>query len=182
MDRLASVRRYREQALNAAALIAALATARLDGPTRLRDLADRQDDQLADLLHDFAYKARKAIELAIRAGAPIREVAEANSIMGIPQHESKDKAEDDDELGMYSLLFVLGRIIHSDHFTVERGQVPLNVGETVIHHEAPWGFIVRSDRDAPTASHFIFIEFLMERFLALDDHLQSYLKRAVPAQ
>jgi hypothetical protein len=56
-DRLAAVRRCREQALGA------LATSQLD--SRLGELIDPQDDQLRDLLHDLAYKARKTIDLAL---------------------------------------------------------------------------------------------------------------------
>ena len=175
MDGVARVRHYREQALSAAAIIAARATSRVDGDSRLRSLEARQDDMLPDLVHDFAFKARKLIELAEQAGIAVRSLAEQSSIAGVPMGSS---VHADEVLETYSLWFILGRIIHSRQFAVERGNVPTNVGDTVIYHEAPWGFVVQSDRDAPDRQHFVFIEFLLEQFLTLDQHLESALALA----
>ena len=63
--RLEAIKRYREQALDRAAVIAALALARVE-EYELGELADRQDAQLAELLHDFAFRLRKLAELAKR--------------------------------------------------------------------------------------------------------------------
>ena len=51
------LRTYHEQALNSAALIAALATSHTPQDTHLGSLRARQDELLDDLLHDFAYKS-----------------------------------------------------------------------------------------------------------------------------
>ena len=71
---------------------------------------------------------------------------------------------------------MLGRIIHSDDFQVERGQVPHDIGDTVVQHESAWAFTVRSDRDPEGDKHFIFVEFLIQRFLEIDDHFQRYFR------
>jgi hypothetical protein len=77
---------------------------------------------------------------------------------------------------MYSLSFILARIIHSVDLQVERGQVPSSIEDKVLYHDAAWGFTVQSDRDASDARHFIFIEFLIERFLLIDEELRSPLE------
>ncbi|KKK95189.1 hypothetical protein LCGC14_2675300, partial [marine sediment metagenome] len=80
-------------------------------------------------------------------------------------------------LEVYSLSFTLGRLIHSDDFKVERGQVPRELEDTFVSEEKPWAFTVRSDRDPPGMRHFIFIEFLLTRFLEVDEQLCAYLQR-----
>lgn len=172
-ERLAAVIRYREQTLDDAALIAALATMHVEGDSKLRDLSTRQDDQLRDLLHDFAYKARKMFELAERAEIPLRAELTRKSIPGHVDPEPPDPSP----LETYSLDFVLGRIIHSDVFRIERGLVPVVVGETVFSREAPWAFTVSSDRDQSGTTHFIFVEFLVQRFLEIDEHLEQSITR-----
>ncbi len=175
MDAVARVRRYREQALNAAAIMAALATSRIDDHSALHALATRQDDLLSDLVHDFAFKARKLIELADQAGLALRELAERSSIAVTPQG---DTIHADEVMETCSLWFILGRIIHSRQFAIERVPVPMYVGESVVYHKAPWGFVVQSDRDEPGQQHFVFLEFLLENFVDLDEQLQEALGSA----
>ena len=91
--------RYHEQALNAAALISALATSHIDEDSRLRGLLQRQDLLLHDLLHDFAYKARKTIELAKNANVAV-DVVTRRSIMGVPPADVAPASTDQ----LYSLL------------------------------------------------------------------------------
>src|SRR5689334_3422389 len=110
MNRIASIRRYREQILNSASLMAAIASARLEAHSVLRDLASRQDEQLADLLHDFAFRARKLIELAECEGLPVRSLADRQSIAGSREGSGSTSADEDHGISLYSLWFVLGRI------------------------------------------------------------------------
>ncbi len=165
--------RYHEQALNAAALITALATSHLDEGSRLRDLLPRQDLLLHDLLHDFAYKARKTIEAAKNANLAVVDVVTRRSIMGVPP--SGKLATDQ----LYSLEFILGRVIHSLDLVIERAHVPSEVASVQVYQEAAWAFRVRSDFDPRPQTHLLFIEFVVEVYLVFAEGVQSYLDREV---
>jgi hypothetical protein len=164
--------RYHEQALNAAALITALATSHLDEGSRLRDLLPRQDLLLHDLLHDFAYKARKTIEAAKNAKLPIVDIVTRRSIMGVPPSGKLSTEE------LYSLEFILGRVIHSLDLAIERAHVPSYVAGIQVYQEAAWAFRVRSDFDPDPQGHLLFIEFVVEEYLMFAEGIQSYLDRS----
>jgi hypothetical protein len=165
ISRIESIKRYRNKALDTAALIAALSTARALQPA-YDVLSERQDEQLHDLIHDFAFSARKLVELVNR-----EQLSSAPYTTRTTLFCSKE-GDPDDPLGitMFSLRDVFGRIIHSDAFKVERGHVPQPDGNPAPEKTA-WGFYVRSDRDAEGQSHFIFIEFLLDEFLTFDREL-----------
>jgi hypothetical protein len=160
-----TARVYREKALSRAALLSALATSKLDGPTRLHELKARQDDLVVDLLHEFAFSARKYIELATTAGIPLRPEAERKELLlGSPVGGA-------DPLGsssFQSLWWVLGRIIHSEHLAVSRQSTWVDGTVPPRFLEHAWAFEVRSDHDAPETVHFVFLEFMLERFVELD--------------
>jgi hypothetical protein len=177
MNATSNIRRLREQALNSAALITAISSSRLEADSPLRKLSVRQDEQLTELLHDFAFRARRLIELAKREGIPVNEAVERNSVAGVPGTDSPSEPVESELMRMYSVWFILNRVIHSDDFEVERAEVPLDSDQT-IRHELPWGFRVRSDRDERGIHHFIFIEFLLNEFLAVDRMIESYLDRS----
>ena len=70
------ITKHREAALNAGALIVAIARCSLNAREPLYRLHDRQARRLIDLLHEFAFHARKAIELAERFEPGIIDVEE----------------------------------------------------------------------------------------------------------
>jgi hypothetical protein len=169
--RIEAIRRYREQSLDRAAVIAALALARVD-EYELGALADRQDAQLAELVHDFAFRLRKLIELAKREMLSSCELAYRETVPCSPEGGDTH----DFKLTMMSLADVCGRVIHSDLFAVRRSQIPTVQGE-LTDGRAAWGFQVASDRDKGGRSHFIFIEFFLKDFLAFDELLANDLRR-----
>jgi hypothetical protein len=171
MARTDRIRSYRERTLDLAALIAALASARADDE-KLERLAERQDAQLADLLHDFAFLGRKLIELTEREGLGAASRAKKKSLFC--SREGPD--EGDDDIAMLSIWDAFGRIIHSDTLVVKRGHVPQPDGNPHPIASA-WGFNVTSDRDRPGTHHFVFIEFLLAEYLLFDDALQRDLAR-----
>jgi hypothetical protein len=176
MSTIANIRRLREQALNSAALITAISSSRLEANSPLRKLFARQDEQLTELLHDFSFRARRLIELAKRERIPVSEAAERKSVPGVPGTGLASEPVESELMRMYSVWFILNRIIHSDDFEVERADVPLESDQT-ISHELPWGFRVRSDRDECGIHHFIFIEFLLNEFLSVDRVIEVHLER-----
>jgi hypothetical protein len=79
------------------------------------------------------------------------------------------------DLAMYSIKFILDRIIHSQDLVVERAQVPSEIEGKTVYQEAAWAFAVRSDWDKPGIDHFVFIEFLLDDYLAFAEGVTSYL-------
>ena len=176
MERIDSIRRYREQVLNAAALIAAIAGARFAEHSLLRSLASRHDDQLSDLLHDLAFRTRKLIELSDEQGFDVRAEAERRSIPG-QRHSPEAVTRVSEEFPeLYSLTYVLSRLIHSREFSVEREHVQIDGEHYDIKHELPWGFSVRSNYDDKDVSHFIWIDFLLDALMAFDQRLAFNLR------
>jgi hypothetical protein len=170
MATLERITRYREQALDSAGLLAALATSRVEASSRLAELGARQDPLLHDLLHEFAFRARRYFELTQFEGIDIRTELEQASILGTSPDEGHDESDD-----WYSLWFVLNRIIHSAALRIDRATT-LDGPPDVVYQDRPWGFYVRSDRDAPGKEHFIFVEFLLERFVQIDEKCQDMLR------
>ena len=93
--------------------------------------------------------------------------------MGVPAPKAPKT-----DLAMYSIKFILDRIIHSHDLVIERARVPSDVGGTTIYQEAAWGFAVRSDRDKPGVDHFLFIEFLLDDYLSFAEDVTTYLERS----
>lgn len=176
MDRIASIRRYREDALNATALMAAIASARFDQRGRLFSLSGRLDEQLEELLHDFAFRARKLIELSEAERFPIKAIAEARIVPGMRHDELASAQGAEDDLPLYSLWYIMNRVIHSENFEVERTEVQLDGGHYDIFHELPWGFWVGSDKDGENIRHFIWLDFFLEQWLAIDEAIELHLR------
>jgi len=172
--RMTRIRKYREEAFSTAALIAAIIAARYEDNSPLVALRQRQDDHLHDLLHDFAFKSRKLIELASAQGIPAIDWANAQKIIGF-QIRSTDSLIQKFE--HYSLWFVLGRLIHSDNLRIVRSPVQLSSDQIQITHELPWALVVRSDYDINAQKqHFVFIDELLKSFITLVDQLDQNLR------
>ena len=168
--RIEPIRRYREQALDRAAVVAALALARVD-EHELGALADRQDAQLAELLHDFTFRLRKLIELVSREKLPSSQLAHRQTVVCSPEGSNSPELE----IAMMSLNDVCGRVIHSDKFAVKRAHIP-NADGDLTTGQAAWGFQVASDRDKGGRSNFIFIEFFLKDFLTFAEQLDHDLR------
>ncbi len=163
---------YRSKAYEQASLILALATSRVGIESRLHHLAERQDEQLADLLHNFAYHTRKCFELASRIGFDQSKLYDR----GIRAHKGVEGSEHEEEEQDVSIAFVLGRLIHSDFLKIHR-DIEMAEGPVGSETARPWGFSVRSDRDEGGVYHFIFIEFLLEAFLPLHDQVATLISK-----
>jgi len=171
MDRIARIVRYREQMLDRAAIIAALSSARHDAP-ELDELTERQDAQLHELVHEFAFGARKLVELVGRAGFP----SGAYSAKRTVTCTQAGPGDDDMDLALLSLREVFGRIIHSDVFEIRRAHVPQSDGPPSVKPTA-WGFDVASDKDAAGVTLFVFLEFALTEFLTFNRLLGEDIDR-----
>ena len=174
----ATIWRYREKALNAAALLAGLSTSRLEDSSRLHDLAERQDDLIGELLHDFAFSARKYLEQFGRAHAPVRAMAEMDSVACIKNLVAEPAEADTGDFTTRSVFFLLGRVIHSESLEVERASTWVPRTDPPVFMEHAWGFRVRSDHDVRDGTlYFVYIEFLIEQFISIDEHFVSQRAR-----
>jgi hypothetical protein len=175
--------RLREQALNAAAIVAAMATSTSESVKGFGVLSSRQDEQLTEFLHDFAFKARRYLDAAAKLIPLIAPRLTQRSIAGYPESEDESASESSDvldisvELTTYSLRFLFGRIIHSEDLRIHRSGPPMIQSRYTVPAGMPWGFTVRSDKDEGGPSHFVFIEFLLDAFLDVDEVIGPLLGR-----
>ncbi len=172
MTRLASIVRYREKAMDKAALVSALSHARLDEPSALAEFASRQDAQLIDLLHDWAFVSRKLIEATGREQMRCHAYAKRTTVFCGAENE-----HDDSGIVWFSLIDLFGRMIHSDHLSIDRARVPTQDGSHA-RGESAWAFRVASDRDKPGHVNFVYLEFLLSEFLTFDEQLRHDLRLA----
>ena len=167
--------KHREAALEAGALIVAIARCSLNSNEPLYHLHDRQAHRLLDLLHEFAFHSRKAIELAERYNPGIIDHARKLQV-----HDRRDTTvilDDIEELEVTlsaeSLWWLLGRLIHSsesrvDHHSDIAVGGPWAAPTAITGHDTAIVFGVRSDRDAPGELHYFRTESVIETFLMLD--------------
>ena len=172
--------RHLNAAADAAALLAALTRYRVTDREAMHALTTRQEYQLLDLLHTFAYNARRSIELADEYDGGLRDRAANFSLPGIGESEIQlGIGEDAVPLTDQSLWWVLGRIIHSRELRVHALE-DAEVGNRgrVSMYQTPVAFSVRSDHDKPGIVHFAKIERLLEAFLLLTGRFENALKAA----
>lgn len=158
------VEQMRSSCVDRAAVIAALSLARLD-EHGLAGLSARQDDQLRDCLLDFAFRARKLIETVRRAECLCAKTAFDPASISSPATDSIFYSTKPP-----SLVDILGRMIHSDHFEIRRAPLPLSM-EASTPGTSGWSFTVASDRDKEGAKHVVFVEYLLRDFVAFDTSL-----------
>jgi hypothetical protein len=158
---------YAEQALDLASIIVGLARSHIDPDSLLSVLSARRNRQLEDYLHEFAYSARKMLEAGKRTGFDRRVSREKRILVhALPA----------DEPQTCDLEMLLGRIIHSAHFEILQEALYYPQKD-----ELPWGFVVRSDRDAADGGFFVFTEFLMEEFIRVELRVRDHLDTLKPA-
>jgi hypothetical protein len=176
VERYANITKYRERALDAAALIAALTTSGTESRPLLAALVKRQDDQLHDLLHDFAYNARKVFDRARTARLSLD--ADKPTVLAFTRGEGSGAG-----ITQYSFRWVLGRIVHSEDLTIERSleSEARSLGPLIeVSAELGWGFVIQSDLDVRrNTRHFIFLEQFLGVFMALDRQLEIQLASAL---
>ena len=172
MSRLPMIEQYRERALDQAGLLAALALAHVDEPSILPALWERQDRQLHELLHAFAFTARKLIEACKREGFESSRYSGRPTVW-CPRLGSEDQFD----FATMSLVEILGRVIHSDELSIERAYRPRQDGSPEPGKSA-WAFRVASDRDPPGTANLVYTEFLVTEFLHFDEQLRADIHRA----
>ena len=179
---VATLLRYREQALNAASLVAALSNSTSASVQGLSTLSPRQDQQLSENLHDLAFKGRKYIETASRLlPSFVADRFDRDNIAGYRERADTeshgDAAQALDGLTSYSMRFLFGRIIHSEDLRIHRSNAPLIDSRYLIPAGVAWGFVVRSDRDREGEGHFVYIEFLLKEFVEADEVIGPLIPR-----
>lgn len=168
-----SVWRHYDAALESAALIAAISRARFTDREPLYALLYRCELHLIDLLHDFAYNGRRAIELAEEYEVGIIDHAKGVKLPGFGEtHVQLEIMEESRPLADQSVWWVLGRIIHSRSLTIHYFEDP-EVGTewarapNITEYRTPIAFAVRSDYDGLDERHYAKVESLVAGFLAL---------------
>jgi hypothetical protein len=137
--------------------------------------SERQDEQMIELLHEFAFYGRKLFELVKREGwASARHAHRASSAAHI---ELADGDVADTEMSIWD---VFGRLIHSDRVTIDRSATPSPDGNETIG-ESAWAFNVVSDKDRKGSSTLVFLEFLLGEFLDFERDVRRDLKQSANA-
>src|SRR6476469_4575410 len=115
MSRVRSINHYLERCYDTASLLAALSSARTDHPSTLSLFSERQDEQIVELLHEFAFNGRKLFELVKREGW-----ASAKHVHRPSNAAHMELADGDLADTKLSIWDVFGRLIHSDRVTIDR--------------------------------------------------------------
>jgi hypothetical protein len=172
--------RHLSAAADAAALLVALVRFKVTDREPLYVLTTRQQYQLVDLLHNFAYNARRAIELADEYEPGVRARAEFVRLVGFEEtHVDLGIGQDALPLTDKSLWWVLGRIIHSRELRVHsKEDVDVGYRGRITMYQTPIVFSVRSDHDRSDVQHYARLERLLEAFLALTESFEVALGNA----
>lgn len=175
MSRDQSISHYLERCYDKASLIAALSTARTDLPSALSLFTERQDQQLVELLHEFAFYGRKLLELVKREQWESSKYA--RRLLAAAHREDTEGEVTEAEMSLWDIF---GRLIHSDKVSIDRSVVPAADGNETVG-EAAWAFNVTSDKDKDGSSTFVFLEFLLVEFLELEQRIRRDLRLSSPA-
>jgi len=160
----------RETALNLAATIVAYARADLTEVGRDTDLQQRLEQSLHDLVHEFCYHSRKAIERNAGGKALPSFLAD---IRVHPKPSAALLASNDlvvrVPLSSESFWWIVNRIVHSLDFAVLSNVKSIEtVGDSVIWSNLDVGSLrlvsFRSDRDADDTLHYVDLEALVMTF------------------
>ncbi len=172
--------RHINAAADAAATLAALVRFRVTDRELTYTLRFRQQYQLVDLLHTFAYNARRAIEIADDYKAGVQQHAESITLVGFDEtHVNLGIGDDAQPLTDKSLWWVLNRIVHSRELLVhEREDAEVGHRGRIKMYQTPVVFSVRSDFDRGDVQHFVRFERLIEAFLALTEKFEEALHAA----
>ncbi|WP_337171750.1 hypothetical protein [Gemmatimonas aurantiaca] len=172
--------RHLDAAADAAATLAALVRFRVTDREPIFVLKIRQQYQLVDLLHTFAYNARRAIEIANDYNPGIRQHADFIKLTGFEEtHVELGIGEDARPLAEKSLWWVLNRIVHSRELQVyKKEEAEVGHRGRIIMYQTPVVFAVRSDFDGSDVQHYAKFERLLEAFLALTEKFEETLAAA----
>ena len=152
--------RRHDDALQTAALILAMSRSWIsDREPFHHDLHYRQIIQLADLIHDFCYHARKSIEMADEFRPGTLDAAKKQKIhYQITSLQLDDTGEKTIEFTQQPFWWVICRLIHS------REALVIESTETVVTNERtgrtrsilrPVAFAFRSDLDESYQLHYV---------------------------
>jgi len=165
--------RHYEAAAEAAASLLALSRCRTTDREPAHALHLRQRLQLIDLLHTFAYNARRAIELAEQLETGTISHAQSISVRPYGRVDIElEIMEDARPLADQSVWWILGRIIHARELNIhylEDAEVGTEWAPKphITVYSMPVAFSVRSDHDGPEERHFVLIAELLAAYLAL---------------
>ena len=172
--RWSSLWRYQDRALEAATELLALSSISIVDRQPLFHLNVRWCIQIEDRVHDFAYFARKAIEVASAAEPEIIKLAQASKVH--PDGGTVAFSESESvTLCTESVWWIIGRLIHSREIAVVE-LVELLIGEpwAAPHQQSSWvrpSYIrFRSDHDESNTHHCVEIQALVAAFVPSISH------------
>jgi hypothetical protein len=158
--------RFHDSALERAALIYTFARSTTEDIPAGALIYSRQLVMLIDLVHEFCFNARRAIERAEKYLPGTIEYAQALKVHNARKEIVLSKYEHPDRLPLteQSLWWVLGRIIHSKDTQVIYRTVDVVVTNSRTGQRfsvmQPAAFAFASDRDDPKVDHYVDIELL----------------------
>jgi hypothetical protein len=170
----ALVRHY-VAALDAGAMMVAISRTRLTDREPLWAVHTRLRQRLVELIHDFCFNARKAIELAEEYVPGMIDHADGILLPGYGESGVKlDLMRGVEPLANQSLWWLLGRVIHSRQLAA-RDQEDVEVGTKwkaapgITVYRTLVAFEVRSERDGLDQRHLVYVDRPVEAFFALGE-------------
>ena len=168
--------RFHNAALERAVFVYTCARSTIEGTPAGFTVYERQLVMLIDLVHEFCFNARRAIERADRYRPGT--LADAQRLR-VHSSEAELKLSDFDmpktiPLTQESFWWVLGRIIHSKetHVVYRTLDIVIDDERTGNHHsiEQPVAFGFSSDRDSDHIDHYVLLESLVMPYLGRVAH------------
>ena len=163
--------RFHDTAMEHATLIYTFTRSTYEDAPGLFDIYQRQLVRLIDLIHEFAFNARRAIERAEAHDPGIVKAATAYSVHYGMTDLTLSKFEEPSSLSLTqeSLWWVLGRIIHSKQTHLLQKTVDVIITNPISgrHHSIfqPVAFQFASDRDTGSVTHCVHLQSLVEAYV-----------------
>lgn len=168
--------RFHDAALERATLIHTFARSTMEDTPQGFTIYGRQLTMLIDLVHEFCFYARRAIERAEKHSPGIIARISSLKIHGEKRELILSKLDCPNSLGLTqeSFWWVLGRIIHSKDTQVicNTLKIVITDGRTGRHHTVrqPVAFGFSSDRDGERDTHYIELESFVTHYFGSISH------------
>lgn len=170
--RMTALWRYHDAALDRASLILTFSRSEYEDSGGLYDLHLRQTIRLIDLVHEFCFNARRAVERAERYKPGVLRKAQELLVHHFQREIQTDCLDPKAVIRLTDQCFwwILGRIIHSrDTMVVKRtDRIVFDDSSGTGRHWSvfqPVALAFESDRDDPDESHHVHLESLVRAYV-----------------
>lgn len=164
--------RFRDQAMELAATILAIARSSKTDREPLYVLHDRQIIQLSTLLHEFSFNVRKAVELSEVVCPGIIKAAKGAKLGSAGTSILPDEGSTAIIITCESFWWIVCRLVHSTFTLVHESlDTEVNSRGRITSTVSPQFFGFRSDYDSVNTTHYIVIEDFLQCFIVCIDPL-----------